>query len=782
MSGNPIPPEELERQLKLRVAQVRADMVRHYVRKQRHGFHALIARFRKPLMPVAAILGVIVIAAAVSAFIDSGTLDVQVADKTGYAVDTTTSGAIVEYIGDSNTSFGSSGTGTFGTFLQTQNTPSERGYNTDGVRQFDTGSSPTFNHSILVSDIPTVPCKSLDGSKTASGLCWELFADINDSNANDPSAAHIQLTDLEAWLTSNKNITNYPFSTSPNLATNVYDFAGNVLINDVNQGSGRGDLRYLIPVSSIDLSTLAPNCDYKDLSCGTYFVLFTAWGDPAGGTYKSDSGFEEWKVKQYPTLQIVKNTIGGNGTFGFTVTGPSASTPSITTLSGTGTTGTFAVNPGTYGITESTIPTGWDLTGAVCSFNGGSATAYTPGNDLVIGETDHVVCTFTDTLRGALTLVKNTIGGDGAFTFTNTGVTGLATSLTTVAGTASDTSDPLAPASTYAVGETVPAGWTLTSAVCKLADGTTVTGTLSGSNITGITVEAGKTTTCTFTDSKLPTIIVQKITTGSFGGPFNFTTTGGHGFTTPFSLTTTATGLAGLDQKSFTIDGGGIGGNFTVTEGITAGFVLTDVSCTVTTAGAAGTTTGSNVGTRTGTITNLTAGTTVTCTFINSGALTTRTQGFWATHSWLVALVWSPTGTTIGGITTNGMTDAERTLCGSPLTVQQVMGGFWANIAKTSDGTKRSALDQARMRLLQQLLAAILNNQLFGSSPSGSISIDDAKAAFCGTDITAINAAQAAMAAFNTSGDTGVFTPGQSADAKTARAIADIAFWDVLPK
>jgi len=86
------------------------------------------------------------------------------------------------------------------------------------------------------------------------------------------------------------------------------------------------------------------------------------------------------------------------------------------------------------------------------------------------------------------------------------------------------------------------------------------------------------------------------------------------------------------------------------------------------------------------------------------------------------------------------------------------------------------------MRLLQQLLATIINNQLFGSSPSVSISIDDAKAAFCGTDITAINAAQAAMAAFNTSGDTGVFTPGQSADAKTARAIADIAFWDVLPK
>ena len=107
-------------------------------------------------------------------------------------------------------------------------------------------------------------------------------------------------------------------------------------------------------------------------------------------------------------------------------------------------------------------------------------------------------------------------------------------------------------------------------------------------------------------------------------------------------------------------------------------------------------------------------------------------------------------------------------------------GGFWSSIAKTSTGTNRNALDKARMRLLQQLLAAILNNQLFGSSPSG-ITIDQAKAAYCGTSITAINAAQAAMATFNESGDSGVFTPGSSADPKAAKAIADYVFWDVLP-
>ena len=69
---------------------------------------------------------------------------------------------------------------------------------------------------MLVSDIPTVTCESLDGIRATAGLCWELFADINDSNANDPSAPHIQLTDLEIWLTANENITAYPFTTAPN--------------------------------------------------------------------------------------------------------------------------------------------------------------------------------------------------------------------------------------------------------------------------------------------------------------------------------------------------------------------------------------------------------------------------------------------------------------------------------------------------------------------------------------------------------------------------------------
>jgi hypothetical protein len=106
------------------------------------------------------------------------------------------------------------------------------------------------------------------------------------------------------------------------------------------------------------------------------------------------------------------------------------------------------------------------------------------------------------------------------------------------------------------------------------------------------------------------------------------------------------------------------------------------------------------------------------------------------------------------------------------------MGGFWSDVSKTSTGKKRSALDQARMQLLQQLLAAELNASAFGSMPSGSFA--SLEAAYCGTNQTAIQNAQQQAGSFNSSGDSATFTPGTSADSKTARAIADKAFWDLL--
>ena len=225
-------------------------------------------------------------------------VSVEVPDKFSSASATLSDGSIVSYIGDSDLSFGSAGSGIFESYVQIQANPTESGYNTDGTKEFDTGSSPNFNHSILLSEIPVVDVGGL--------LYWEFFVDINDSNANNPIAPQISLDDMELYLTADPNITGYPFSGAADL---LYEWQGHVRINDVNQGSGRGDLRYLVPLSQA-LVPIPAGCDYGNPACTTYLVHYSFWGGHESGDYASDSGFEEWKVKRYPILQVSKDISG----------------------------------------------------------------------------------------------------------------------------------------------------------------------------------------------------------------------------------------------------------------------------------------------------------------------------------------------------------------------------------------------------------------------------------------------------------------------------------------
>ncbi len=114
----------------------------------------------------------------------------------------------------------------------------------------------------------------------------------------------------------------------------------------------------------------------------------------------------------------------------------------------------------------------------------------------------------------------------------------------------------------------------------------------------------------------------------------------------------------------------------------------------------------------------------VTCTFENTGNGATRTQGFWATHPQLAQIAWfggSAFGHTFPGVTA---VLGDRSICGRPLEdpivlndISKLMGGFWSDVSKTSTGKKRTAIEQSRMQLLQQLLAAELNASAFGSVP-----------------------------------------------------------------
>src|SRR3990172_8565410 len=99
-----------------------------------------MARRKRMLGRALALLGgaAIALTAVLAVFADGGALNVEVPDRHGYAADFTDDGAKVEYIGDLNTTFGSSGSGVFDAFVRLQAEPQEAGYNTDGGLGFNT--------------------------------------------------------------------------------------------------------------------------------------------------------------------------------------------------------------------------------------------------------------------------------------------------------------------------------------------------------------------------------------------------------------------------------------------------------------------------------------------------------------------------------------------------------------------------------------------------------------------------------------------------------------------
>ncbi|MFM2105181.1 MAG: hypothetical protein RL338_213 [Chloroflexota bacterium] len=302
---------------------------------------------------------------------------------------------------------------------------------------------------------------------------------------------------------------------------------------------------------------------------------------------------------------------------------------------------------------------------------------------------------------------------------------------------------------TYTVRETVPAGWVLTGLACT--GGVTAT---DGSLVT-ITADAGDDIVCTYTDGRTPTIEVRKtIVPADDPGRFNLLVDG-----TVVKANASSGDTSGPLERA--------PGTYVVSEDTNG--TGTDITAYTT---AYSCTNGSS-GSGTSVSVTLAYGDAVTCTFTNTRIPpTTRTQGFWQTHPTLAAAAWGASQS-IGGC---------RTVATSASAGQdQLMGGFWASISYKSTGQRRSPIDQARMTLIQQLLAAKLNYYQFGSMPTGSISIADAEAAFCGSSMSAIKQAAQAMGAFNEGGSSAPWSPGMSADPGAAQLRANVAYWNALP-
>lgn len=187
----------------------------------------------------------------------------------------TIGGAIFEW-----TTAQPTGTGVIDSFVRIQaqgNDTTEQGYNTTENNVFDTGSTDTFNHELLLTDIPIVNIGGVDYR--------QFLLDINEPLGDDGEL--LSLNEIQVLQ-----------SDTPN--TNVTTFSGGVLeipahafvyrLDDgvdntvelnaaLGSGSGSGDMFFYV---RDDL--FSPDFDYV--------YLYSAFGTPN----TSRGGFEEWAV------------------------------------------------------------------------------------------------------------------------------------------------------------------------------------------------------------------------------------------------------------------------------------------------------------------------------------------------------------------------------------------------------------------------------------------------------------------------------------------------------
>ncbi len=211
---------------------------------------------------------------------------------------------------------------------------------------------------------------------------------------------------------------------------------------------------------------------------------------------------------------------------------------------------------------------------------------------------------------------------------------------------------------------------------------------ITGATVT-LTLAAGATVTCTYTDSRpvLGTLSVLKQTTGGEGGPFNLTVTSPASATTPLVATTTQpdTPVAATLGNGAAFAPTLVLGTYTFTEDLTAAnaasgggtWSMTGFNCD----GAPATSSpGPTTETFTVDSTFLTSGRSLECTFTNlftptaTLTVTKTTTGGVGTTSFVVSPVADPTNITVPEDVTDPVLTATTTQVGVPATATQTSG------------------------------------------------------------------------------------------------------------
>jgi Prealbumin-like fold domain len=356
-------------------------------------------------------------------------------------------------------------------------------------------------------------------------------------------------------------------------------------------------------------------------------------------------------TKLLGNLIIQKVAVGADGGFGFTSANAGVGNFSLTTTAGAASRSFNSIPIGTYAVAE-TVPTGWQLTSATCS-DGSPVTA------IDIAENETVTCTFTNTKLGKLIVVKNTLGGDGAFSFTSTSLSTPSFSMTSVGGTVSRTFSNIVPGN-HNLAEAAKVGWKLDSSSCS-----------DGSPVTAIDIAPNETVTCTFTNSKLATLTIQKVALGG-DRTFSFTST-----TLPSTSFTVAT-VGGTGTKLFS---NLLVGTYNVAETVPSGWRLDSATCSD----------GSPI-----TAVDLSVGENVTCTFNNFklGKITIikNSVGGDGIFRFTSLALGNFTLSTVGGTATRNYINLNA---GIYDVAELVPAGWTLTSVTCSDGSPASAIDLA---------------------------------------------------------------------------------------
>jgi uncharacterized repeat protein (TIGR01451 family) len=241
------------------------------------------------------------------------------------------------------------------------------------------------------------------------------------------------------------------------------------------------------------------------------------------------------------TLTISKTAIGGAGSFNYTDTGL---TPASFSLSPNPPTTPIVsqvflnLAPGTYTVTE-LASAGFRLADITCADLAGGATGSTNTPTVASGLLSVTLvngadynCTYTNIKDANISVIKNTVGGDGTFTFTTAGTGNTsdpAPSIITTAGTGSDaftvSFGTATPTRTITITEDQPpVGWVLTAIACTNASAAPVGVVDLPTRSATFTANPGDAISCRFTNEKLPTVVIRK---QSLGGTDTFSFSGG---------------------------------------------------------------------------------------------------------------------------------------------------------------------------------------------------------------------------------------------------------------